>query len=249
MDVAIITVGDELLAGETTNTNATWLAGQITQRGGNIREILTIGDDRDVIAARVAERVDQFDRVLVTGGLGGTPDDLTMEAVAEALDRELEVEPSVREEAKASSEAFVENHPELAEKYDLGLDVDRVAETIAGGRGIENPEGLAPGCAVENVYVLPGVPSELKATFEQVATEFSGDVHIETRYTDAPEGVLATHFGALEAQFEVSAGSYPGERTEQNRVRITGESKTAVEEALDWLGERVTLEAEPETEA
>jgi nicotinamide-nucleotide amidase len=246
MDVAIITVGDELLAGETENTNATWLARQITRRGGHVKEILTIGDDRERIAERVARRGERFDRVIVTGGLGGTPDDLTMKAVAEGLDRDLEIDPDAREAAKASSEAFVESHPNLAAKYDLGLDVDRVAETIAGGRVIENPKGLAQGCAVENVFVLPGVPSELKATFEQVVGEFEGDVRTETRYTDAPEGVLANHLGTVEDRFEVRAGSYPGERTDRNRVRITGETERAVERALDWLRERVTLEPEPE---
>ncbi|MEF8772441.1 competence/damage-inducible protein A [Halodesulfurarchaeum sp.] len=249
MDVGIITVGDELLAGETENTNAAWLARQITRLGGHVKEILTIGDNRELIADRVAQRAARFDRVIVTGGLGGTPDDLTMKAVAEGLDRDLEIDPDAREAAKASSKAFVESHPDLAEKYDLGLDVDRVAETIAGGRVIKNPEGLAQGCAVENVYVLPGVPSELKGTFEQVAGEFEGDVRVETRYTDAPEGVLATHLGTVEDRFAVRAGSYPGERADRNRVRITGDTETAVERAVDWLGERVTLEAEPENGA
>jgi molybdenum cofactor synthesis domain-containing protein len=246
MDVAILTVGDELLAGETENTNATWLAGEITDRGGRVVEICTIGDDREAIAERVADRAARVDRVIVTGGLGGTPDDLTMAAVADALERDLVVEETVREAAKQSSAAFVEAHPDLAAKYDLGLDVDRVAETVAGGQLIENPRGLAPGCAVENVFVLPGVPSELRATFEQVAEEFGGDVVLETRYTDAPEGVLAGHLGTLEATFDVRAGSYPGERTDRNRVRVTGQSERAVQAAIDWLAERVSLARAPE---
>ncbi|MGM0371875.1 MAG: competence/damage-inducible protein A [Halobacteriota archaeon] len=246
MDVAIITVGDELLAGETENTNASWLARKLTERGGRVVEILTIGDDRELIAERVATRAARHDRVIVTGGLGGTPDDLTMAAVADALDRDLVVDPEARAAARESSEAFVAAHPDLAAKYDLGLDVDRVAETVAGGQPIENPKGLARGCTVENVYVLPGVPSELKGTFQQVSEAFGGDVVMETRYTDAPEGVLAGHLGELESQFAVRAGSYPGERADRNRVRVTGESEHEVQTALDWLAERVTLASTPD---
>ncbi len=242
MDVAIVTVGDELLVGETDNTNATWLASEITERGGRVLEILTIGDDRETIAERVRTRADRVDRVLVTGGLGGTPDDVTMEAVATALDRELVVDETARKDAKRSSEAFIESHPELAEQYDLGLDVDRVAETVAGGEVIENPAGLAQGCVVENVVVLPGVPSELRATFEQVAADFAGDVAIRTRYTDAPEGVLGRYLATVETEFDVRAGSYPGERTDYNRVRLTGEDPAELDRAFAWLGERVTLE-------
>ncbi|MFP4529780.1 MAG: competence/damage-inducible protein A [Halodesulfurarchaeum sp.] len=243
MAVAIITVGDELLAGETENTNAAWLARQITDRGGRVEEILTVGDDRGTIASRVQSRVSQFDQVIVTGGLGGTPDDLTMAAVADALGQDLEVDPAVREVARASSETFIAAHPDLAEKYELGLDAERVAETIAGGRPIENPAGLANGCVADGVYVLPGVPSELQASFEQVAGEFAGDGRVETRVTDAPEGVLGRQLAELESRFAVRAGSYPGERADQNRVRVSGDEES-VRAALDWLGERVTLERE-----
>jgi molybdenum cofactor synthesis domain-containing protein len=247
MDAAIVTVGDELLVGETTNENAAWLAGEVTARGGRVREILTVGDDRDAIADAVRERAARYDRVIVTGGLGGTPDDVTMAGVAQGLDRELVVDQDVRAAAQAASEAFVEAHPDLAEKYDLGLDTDRVAQTVAGGEPLENPEGLAPGCQIENVVVLPGVPSELKATFEAVAETFAGDVVIKTRDTDAPEGVLGRHLAELTDRFDVRAGSYPGERRSQNRVRIAGEP-AAVDAALAWLGDRVTLDGNGQPE-
>jgi len=246
MKVGVITVGDELLVGETTNKNAAWLAKQLTRRGARVAEILTVGDDRERIADAVRKRASTYDRVIVTGGLGGTPDDRTMAAVADALDRDLEVDQEIREAAERASSAFVEAHPDLAEKYDLGLDLDRVAETVAGGRPIENPEGLVSGCLVENVCVLPGVPSELKATFEQVAEEFEGDVVIATRFTDAPEGVLGRHLDELESEFGVRAGSYPGERADRNRVRVTGDDAGTVESALVWLSDRVTLEESPD---
>lgn len=89
MEVALITVGDELLAGDTVNTNANWLAAELSDRGVAVKRILSVPDDRAVIAECVRAYADAFDAVIVTGGLGGTPDDVTLEAVADAFDREL----------------------------------------------------------------------------------------------------------------------------------------------------------------
>lgn len=235
MDVAIITVGDELLAGETENTNGSWLARQIATRGGRVERILAIRDDPAVIATYVSEWRIDFDAVIVTGGLGGTHDDVTMEAVAEAFDRDLEVDPEIRAEVAETSRSFVESNPELAAKYDLELDVEAWSETVAGGTPLENPAGLSPGCIVENVYVLPGVPSELRATFETVAEDFGGDAVSESLYTNAPEGGLTDHFEAVREAFDVTIGSYPGETGGTNRVKITGRDPEEVAEAARYL--------------
>jgi len=82
MEVALITVGDELPAGDTENTNATWLARRLTERGVAVERILVLPDDRGAIARQVREYSDAFDAVLVTGGIGGAPDDVSMEAVS-----------------------------------------------------------------------------------------------------------------------------------------------------------------------
>ncbi len=74
MEVGILTVGDEVLAGDTENTNATWLAGRLTDTGATVARILTLPDDCDAIAAAVREWREAFDAVVVTGGLGGTHD-------------------------------------------------------------------------------------------------------------------------------------------------------------------------------
>ena len=78
MNVAIVTVGDELLVGQTVNTNAAWLAEQLTARGCTVGRITTLPDRIDDIARVVNEYHAEYDAVIVTGGLGPTPDDLTM---------------------------------------------------------------------------------------------------------------------------------------------------------------------------
>ena len=242
MEVAIVTVGDELLAGETENTNAAWLARELSDRGADVGIIVTVGDEKATIGRYVDRFRDRFDRVVVTGGLGGTHDDVTMAAVAEAFGRDLAVDPDIRADVVDASEAFVESHPDLADRYELGLDVDAWSETVEGGEPLPNPAGLSPGCRIENVYVLPGVPSELRATFETVAEAFGGSRVSATRFTDAPEGALQGHLEELVARFDVRAGSYPGEHADRNRVRITGTDEAIIQEALAWLGDRIDLD-------
>ncbi|PSP23286.1 hypothetical protein BRC61_03700 [Halobacteriales archaeon QH_10_65_19] len=72
---------------------------------------------------------------------------------------------------------------------DLEVDVDERAEASipAGSRPLLNEEGLAPGCVLENIYVLPGIPDEMRAMFDSIADEFAGESVSETLYTVEPE--------------------------------------------------------------
>ena len=89
MQAALLTVGDELPDGDTENANATWPSRRLTERGVSVERVLTVPDDRETVAAATRRYGDAFDVVVVTGGLGGTPDDVTVEAVAAAFDRRM----------------------------------------------------------------------------------------------------------------------------------------------------------------
>ena len=115
MEVALLTVGDELLAGDTVNTNATWLAERLSERGVTVARILTIPDERALIAEWVRTYSDEFDAVIVTGGLGGTPDDVTIDAVADAFDRDL----VVSEQALAAVEERLADIGDAVPDFDL----------------------------------------------------------------------------------------------------------------------------------
>ena len=243
MNVAVLTVGDEILAGETVNTNASWLAGEITDRGGSVARILTVPDDREVIAEYVREWSAAFDAVVVTGGLGGTPDDVTMDAVASALERPLEVDGAQRERLLERARRFLEANPEWAEKYDFDLDPEEGASLPRGARALATDEGWAPGCVVGNVYVLPGVPAEMKAMFALVADEFAGDAVSESLLTPTPEGALGTVLADAHEEFpEISVGSYPRKGEAPGRLTVTGSDPELVAEAVAWLRERVETE-------
>ncbi|UPM42585.1 competence/damage-inducible protein A [Halocatena salina] len=225
MQAAIVTVGDELLAGETIDTNATWLAEQLVARGVDIQRITTVPDRVADIARVVNEHHAEYDVVLTTGGLGPTHDDRTMAGVAAAFGRSLE--------PNDDALSWLETHGGYA-RNDLTAGTTKLP---AGAQPLHNEVGVAPGCILDSVYVLPGVPEEMKAMFERIEADFSGPrTHVTTVTADEPESALLDRLEALRDQFDVTVGSYPGEYV---RVKIRGQDESAVDEAARWLTERV----------
>jgi molybdenum cofactor synthesis domain-containing protein len=246
--VAILTVGDELLAGDTENTNATWLARRLSDRGATVPRILVLPDDTEAIAESVREWSDAFDAVVVTGGLGETHDDVTMRAVASAFGRDLVVDDEARADVERTVAAFREANPDLAERYDLQIDFDAQASVPEGGRALSNPVGLAPGCQIENVYVLPGVPDEMRALFDAVADDFGGDAVSVTLRTPAPEGALTRTLTEASERFDVVVGSYPTRGEEHNRIKVTGTDAARVDRAVSWLRNEADVAESDESE-
>jgi len=89
---------------------------------------------------------------------GGTPDDVTAEAVADALDRDLVVQDDVRETVAEKARQFREDNPDLAEGYDFDIDLDTQAAPARRRRAADHRRQFRAGCAVENVFVFPGFP-------------------------------------------------------------------------------------------
>lgn len=238
MNAALLTVGDELLAGDTENTNATWLSRQLAARGVTVERVLTVPDDIDVIADATRRYSEAFDAVIVTGGLGGTPDDVTMDGVAAAFDRDLVESELAREDVERHLESVAHKYP------DLDVDVAAEAEVPDGARPLLNRAGMSPGCVLENVYVLPGIPSEMKRMFEDVATEFNGDVASRFLYTREPEANLIDRLDEVQERFGVRIGCYPDREAQHNRLKISGTDEQMLADADAWLRERVALTEE-----
>ena len=196
---AILTIGNEIVSGDVANTNATWLAKRLEQLGVRVRSIAALPDEIDEIAQFVRERAPAVDFLLVTGGLGGTPDDLTREAIAAAFGVEQREVPEVAADLRAR---FTRD-PEYAARWAL---------LPEGSRPLANPRGGAPGFAIENVYVLPGLPAEMEAMFDELADELRRGEPIgswrrtyRTRESEIA-GLLAE---ATERWPDVLVGSYP----------------------------------------
>jgi len=137
--------------------------------------------------------------VIVTGGLGGTPDDITREAVAAAFDVPQEVVPALADDLRAR----FHGDPEYAARW---------AALPRGSRPLENPLGGAPGFVIANVWVLPGLPREMEAMFDRYADELRAPraIAVWRRRYQTRESVIASALvEATERWPGVSVGSYP----------------------------------------
>lgn len=163
MTVALLSIGDELLRGEIVDSNAQWLADQLTLLGFDVACIETVGDHTGRIVATLRRMVNEHAVVVATGGLGPTSDDLTAAAVAEALGTGLE----------KSQEALEAIARRLAERgRDLRPGHEKQAALPKGSEMLPNSAGTAPGFVLRaertaTLYVLPGVPSEMRAMYEE----------------------------------------------------------------------------------
>ena len=160
MKIEIITIGDELLLGFTTDTNAAYLARELAAHGVEVVRRATVGDDAAAIAAAVRDALERTGAVITTGGLGPTADDLTKEAIAALFGRRLEM----REDIVAMIE---ERFRLYGFKGRMPVSNRQQALVPEGARVLENRHGSAPGIWIEDdrrrwVAMLPGVPREMR---------------------------------------------------------------------------------------
>ena len=224
---AIITIGNELVSGDVPNTNASWLAKRLAPLGVETRLLAAVPDELDVIAELIRAEAARHDYVLVTGGLGGTPDDITREALAHTF-----AVPQVE-------------YPDLVADLRMRFhgDPDYVtpwAHLPEGSRPLANPLGGAPGFAIENVYVLPGLPPEMEAMFLAIEEEFRRGSPIAAwrRVYRTRESAIAPALVEVNERWPgVLVGSYPAFGPDGPTVEVVVKSSDADElaAASAWL--------------
>jgi len=227
----ILTIGNELVSGDVPNTNASWLSKRLAPLGVETRLLAAVPDEIETIAEFVRREAPRVDFLIVTGGLGGTPDDLTREALAFAFDAPQEELPDIAADLRSR----FTRAPEYAARW---------AMLPRGSRPLANPLGGAPGFAIENVYVLPGLPSEMEAMFDSVAEEFRRGSPIgswrhtyETRESEITPALVE----AGERWPGVLVGSYPQFGPDGPVVEVVVKSGDAAElaAASAWLEEAI----------
>lgn len=155
--VEVIAVGTELLLGQITNSNASYMGRVLAEHGLDAHYQQVVGDNLDRVASSIATALDRADAVLITGGIGPTRDDLTREALCQATGRQM-----VFDEAYAAQlrKWFAERGREMPESN------LRQAEHPQGAELIPNPKGTAPGLVLDHegtlVFCVPGVPQEME---------------------------------------------------------------------------------------
>lgn len=198
---ALVIIGNEILSGRTQDANLAFLGRELNEAGIQLREVRVVPDEEAEIVAAVNACRARYDHVFTTGGIGPTHDDITSACVAKAVGRPLIRHP----EAERRLRAYYP--PEKLNEARL-----KMAETPEGAELIDNPVSVAPGFRVENVYVLPGVPSILQAMFAGLKPRLKGGavVHSRTLTVFCPEGEIAAPLGRIQADHpRLEIGSYP----------------------------------------
>ena len=161
MIAEIISIGEELLIGQTTNSNASWLASRLNRLGIPVYRISDIADDPGQILEMLGLASERADLVLVTGGLGPTRDDVTKTAICQFFNCRMVTDPAV----ESDNELFFRKRG--LEMNELNRRQSLVPE---GARVIRNPYGTAPGLWFERegklLVFMPGVPHEMKHMVE-----------------------------------------------------------------------------------
>jgi molybdenum cofactor synthesis domain-containing protein len=210
---AILVIGNEILSGRTQDTNSNTIARFLAPLGILLQEIRVVSDDEtEIIAALNALRV-RYRYVFTTGGIGPTHDDITADAVAKAFGVGIDFHP----EAMAL----------LAARYANPADFNpmrrRMARIPDGASLIRNPVSAAPGFQIENVFVLAGVPSIMRAMLDDVQPRLEQGVAMiaVTVAADIGEGAIAAALAAIqEAHPDVAIGSYPVYRPDGYGVQL-----------------------------
>lgn len=224
----IVTIGNELVSGDVPNTNASWLAKRLAPLGVTVRMLASIPDDLEAIAELIRAEAPRVDFVLVTGGLGGTPDDITREALAYTFGLEQQEAPELARDLRAR---FARN-PEYAARWAL---------LPRGARPLANPLGGAPGFQIENVYVMPGLPAEMEAMFLALEEELRRGSPIGS-WRHVLHGIGESQIAPVlveagERWPGVLVGSYPTFDPDGPTVEVVLKSSDAVAlaEAAAWL--------------
>jgi nicotinamide-nucleotide amidase len=161
MRAAILAVGNELLGSDRVDTNSLRLAAVLGRFGVPVATKSVVGDDFDLISEAAGHLIGQYELLLVTGGLGPTQDDLTREAIADVLGRDLVRDAKVLEDLQRKFASFGIEMAAVNEKQ---------ADVIEGAEVLVNPRGTAPGLRTHHgsctLFLFPGVPAEMEGLVE-----------------------------------------------------------------------------------
>lgn len=173
LNMEIICVGNELLIGKILNTNAQWMSKRATALGIAVKRVTVVADEVEETATAVREALQRKPRfIITTGGLGPTFDDKTLESIAKALNRKLEVNAVALQMVKEKYEAYARERKTA--KVELTQPRIKMATIPEKTEPVHNPVGTAPAVRAELdgtiLIALPGVPSEMEAIFEETIT-------------------------------------------------------------------------------
>jgi nicotinamide-nucleotide amidase len=244
MKAFIITIGDEILIGQTVNTNAAYIGEQLTNAQITIAGTSTIPDDKEIILEEFKRVWALFDVVLVTGGLGPTHDDVTRECVVKFFETEL----VVNDEVLSDVVKFFE-----VRKRQLTKTNEDQALVPAVATPIRNPRGTAPGFWIEKdgkyFAAMPGVPHEMKGMMQEfilprlLETMGSKEKVLLIKNllaTGIPESNLYDRLGNIEELLNGAKLAFlPSQYGVKMRINIDDTSKENAQNRLDEIEQKI----------
>jgi molybdenum cofactor synthesis domain-containing protein len=198
---AILIIGNEILSGRTVDKNTSFIAKWLGELGISVEEVRVIPDKENIIIATLNELRKQYQYVFTTGGIGPTHDDITSESVAKAFGRKYDY----------NKEAYA-----ILEKYYANSDFNegrkKMARMPEGANLIYNEQGSAPAFYLENVFVLPGIPSYVELMLPPLKDVVVSGKKIISVSCDAKvrESSIAVDLSKIQDRYpSVDIGSYP----------------------------------------
>ena len=236
MTAELLCIGSELLLGNITNGNARWIAEQLAALGVPHQRQMVVGDNRERLMAEVRQAAGRCRVLITTGGLGPTPDDLTTEAIAAAFGTPLVEHPEIWAEIQAR----------LSARGRICSPSNRRQAFLPKGAAVlPNPTGTAPGMIWSpvpgfTVLTFPGVPSEMKAMWQQTAAPWLRQSGLAAgvfasrmlRFWGVSESALAEEMADLLEQANPTVAPYAGAGEVKLRITARAEHQADAEALL-----------------
>jgi molybdenum cofactor synthesis domain-containing protein len=198
---AILIIGNEILSGRTVDKNTSFIAKWLGDLGISVEEVRVIPDKEHIIVNAINELRTKYQYLFTTGGIGPTHDDITSESIAKAFGRKYDY----------NKEAY-----EILEKYYSNSDFNegrkKMARMPEGANLIYNKQGSAPAFYIENVFVLPGIPSYVEIMLPPLENLLTKGKKIISVSCDAKvrESSIAIDLSQIQDKYpDVDIGSYP----------------------------------------
>lgn len=250
--IELFSIGTELIMGQIQDTNSNWIAQQILQIGGCLRRITIIPDDYEQIIQALDESVKRdTDFIITTGGMGPTPDDMTVKAVAELVGSPLTLhEPTV--------EHFMEKR-NIKERKNVSESMIKMATVPENAEVYQNPMGWAPCIVVSKekskIFILPGPPKEMQPLFTStvkpcIAEDCNTNTVVQRIIVDMHESEVSPFLEKVMQEYpQTYLKAYVALRDSTKTylpidIVTTGENveqaKVVLKEALDYLENMIT---------
>lgn len=212
---AILVIGDEILSGRYEDQNSPFLIKQLSSQGVTVRYCLTVPDEKEIIARSVREYSERVTWLFTSGGIGPTPDDITMESIALAFNVPLIVHPEISERIKNMyGDRCTPEHL-------------RMAEVPEGTLLLKTSRPHIPVLQFQNITIFPGVPEFLRAIFMLIKDQFQGVVNPVSEINLVVDEAEITGFlkETLGLFPDLKLGSYPCYAQDAVRVKVVMEHR------------------------